>query len=148
MKNLVSKAIVTLRNSPSSSDAEIYRSLVAEGFEPTVAARLVELLPMAYCRVLFENSGVRFSNSFLRKPAAGEASERLLSSDPVWAEVMLFARNEAERGISRRDLLSVACRGAEFDAVNQMLNKGSRLSDIILTPMLFTWPEDGPDAEN
>src|ERR1700730_9205270 len=103
---------------------------------------------MAYCRVLFENSGVRFSDSFLRKLAASEISERLLSSEPVWAEGMSFARDEVERGISRKDLLAVAGRGAEFYAVNQMLNKGSSLSDLILMPMLLSWPEDGPDAEN
>jgi hypothetical protein len=148
MNDLISKAVATLRRSPSSGDAEIHRSLVAEGFEPALAARLVEFLPIAYCRVLFENSGVRFSDSFLRRPAVGESSERLLSSDPVWGEVIAFARDEVERGVSRNDLLAVAGRGAEFDALNQMLNKGSNLRDIILTPMLFTWPEDGPDAEN
>jgi hypothetical protein len=70
--------------------------------------------------------------------------ERLLSSEPLWNEVVAFARYEAKLGVSREDLFTIAGRSAEFDAVNQMLNSGSNLSDIVLTPTLLTWPEDGP----
>ena len=91
---------------------------------------------------------MQFPNTFQRRLTNGTiSSERLLSSEPVWNDAIEFARDEAERGISGEDLLAVAGRSAEFDAVNQLLNKGSNLRDIVLTPTLLTWLETGPDTD-
>jgi hypothetical protein len=49
----ISKAVNILRESPTCSDHEIYIRVVAAGIEPRHAARLVEFLPMAYCRLIF-----------------------------------------------------------------------------------------------
>ena len=145
---VISKAVAAMRSAPSSGDVEIYGMLVADGLKPAVAARLVEFLPMAYCRLLLKDSGVRFPNTFQRKQANGKiSSERLLSSEPVWKAAIAFARDESERGISRGDLLAVAARSAEFQVVNQMLNQGSNLRDIALTPALLMWQEAGPSGE-
>lgn len=57
---------------------------------------------------------------------------------------MAFGHAEIEHGISAQDLLSVAARSAEFDAANQLLNKGSKLQNIAFTPLVLNWPEDGP----
>jgi hypothetical protein len=144
--DLISTAVAAMRRFPSLGDVELYRILVADGLEAALAARLVEFLPMAYCRLLLKDSGVRFPNTFQRMQARGKnSSARLLSSEPVWNAVIAFARDEAARGISRDDLLAVAGRSAEFQAVNQMLNQGSNLRDIVLTPTLLTWAEAGPD---
>jgi hypothetical protein len=145
VNELISKAVAAFRSSPSRGDIEIHEALIAEGLEAQTAARLVEFLPMAYCRLLLGNSGVQFSSSFQRQEANSQvSSERQLSSEPVWDGVVAFAREEVKRGASPKDLIAVAGRSAEFDAVNQMLNKGSNLKDIVLTPTLLTWPEVGP----
>jgi len=144
--DLISKAVAAMRSSPSSGDVEIFRTLVTDGLKPLVAARLVEFLPMAYCRLILRDSGVRFPNTFQRRLTNGTiSSERLLSSEPVWNDAIAFARDEAKRGISREDLLVVAGRCAEFQAVNQMLNDGSQLKDIAVTPTVLMWRETGPD---
>lgn len=83
-----------------------------------------------------------------RRQANGTlSSEWLLTSSPVWGNVLAFAQEEVKHGVSREDMLAVAGRSAEFDAVNQMLNKGSNLKQIVLTTTLLMWPEDGPDTE-
>jgi hypothetical protein len=149
MNDLIAKAVATLRGSPSSTDGEIHRLLVADGIRPAIAARLVEFLPMAYCRLLLEHLGARFSRTFRRRLEDGEISaERYLSSEPVWNAVVAFARNEADRGVKAKDLVAVAGRSAEFDAANQLLNKGSKLENVAFAPTLLTWPEGGPATEN
>ena len=101
---------------------------------------------MVYCRVLFEHTGVRFANTFRRRVMDGQTSERALSLEPVWDAGMTFARDERERSILRDDLLAIAGRSAEFDALNQLSKQGSKLKDIILNPTFLPWPEDGPDC--
>jgi hypothetical protein len=55
-----------------------------------------------------------------------------------------FAKAEVGRGVSEKDLLAVAGHSAEFDAANQLLNRGSRLEDLVLTTALLKWPQEGP----
>jgi len=99
---------------------------------------------MAYCRVVLADSGVKFCERFQRKLADGQLSaERPLDSDPLWAATLSFAWAEKRSGVSRESLLVVAARSAEFDAVNQLAKRGTKLDDIVLTPTLFQWQEDG-----
>ncbi len=145
MSEDISKAVSIFRISPNWGEEEIYRALVNEGVERQRAARLVEFLPMVYCRLILRNSGARFSQTFRRKLPGGASEELPLSSDPVWNEAVAFAYAEAERGVAGKDLLAVAARSAEFDAANRLLNKGSKLENIAFTSPVLNWPESGPD---
>lgn len=145
---LVSTAVAIIRELPNASDEEVFCTLVRAGFERQYAARLVEFLPMAYGRMVLGKGGARFSDMFQRMTARGGlTAERPLSSEPVWAEVVSFAKAEASRGVSKEDLLLVAGRSAEVDAANQLLNRGSKLEDLILTTTLLRWPPEGPRCE-
>jgi hypothetical protein len=64
MNAVVLKTVAIFPESPGSSDDEIYRKVVAAGIEPKAAARFVEFLPMAYCRIVFADTGTRFSEMF------------------------------------------------------------------------------------
>ena len=144
----IKKAAAAIRTLQSCDDLRIYEELTADGVEPSIAARLIEFLPMAYCRLLLESKGVQFSNKFQRRLSNGRTSEeRLLSSEPVWNAIVLFARNELRCGVSSQDLLAIAGRSAEFDAINKLLNNGSK-PDIVLDPVVFAWPKNGPINEH
>jgi hypothetical protein len=147
VNDLIARTVAALRSSRYRGDGEIHRTLVADGIEPAVAARLVEFLPMAYCRLLLERSGARFSDMYRRRLNDGQISaEKPLSSEPLWNAVLAFARDEVGRGIPPADLLAVAGRSAEFDVANQLLNRGSKLKDIAFVPVVLKWPEEGPDT--
>jgi hypothetical protein len=142
MNDLIAKTVELLRRSASSSDDEVHRMLVADGVDTTTAARLIEFLPMVYCRLLLEPSGARFSSNFRRRLEDGQLSEeRPLASQPVWNAVLGYAQNEVARGVSPEDLLAVAGRSAEFDAANQLLKNGSQLKNIAFTPVVLLWAE-------
>jgi hypothetical protein len=140
----ISEAVAILREFPNASDEEILRKLLAAGVERVVASRLVEFLPLAYLRLILSDSGIRFCDRFQRKLADGSLSaECPLDSEPLWAEIVSFARSEKHSGITGDALLVIAGRSSEFDAVNQLANRGSKLNEIVLTPTVFNWPEEG-----
>lgn len=140
----ISGAVAAFREFPNASDEEILRKLLAAGLDRSTASRLVEFLPMAYCRVVLADAGIKFSERFQRKLADGKLSaERPLDSDPLWAATLSFAWAEKRSGVSGKSLLAVATHSAEFDAVNRLANQGTKLSDIVLTPTVFQWHDDG-----
>jgi hypothetical protein len=145
MNAVISRAVGAFHRFPNASDEEIVSKLLAAGVDRSTASRLVEFLPMAYCRVVLADSGVKFCEHFQRRLADGKLSaERPLDSDPLWAATLSFAWAEKQSGVSGESLLAVAAHSAEFDAVNQLANQGAKLDDIVLTPTVFQWQEDGP----
>jgi hypothetical protein len=40
----------------------------------------------------------------------------------------------------------VAGRSAEFQAMNQLLDKGAELKNLVLTPTSLRWSENGPEG--
>ena len=85
------------------------------GVKRELAARLVEFLPMAYCRVLLAGSGVQFSDSVRHASQTNHPAR-----EPNMAAAYEFARTEVARGIDRAELLAVAGRSAEFHALKQL----------------------------
>ena len=148
MNEEISRAVTIFRSSPNLKDEEVFVALINRGTEKELAARLVEFLPMAYSRLILSKSGARFADTFRRNLPGGVSQEKPLSSEPVWGAVVSFARAEVESGVSGRDLLLVAAHGAEFHAANQLLEKGSKLDNLVFTPPVLTWPENGPDVLN
>jgi hypothetical protein len=144
LENQIRKAVAVLRSLRNLDDLCIYKALVTEGIEHPVAVRLVEFIPLAYGRFLLAKSGAKFSDYFQRRLPNGVSEKRPLTSEPLWRAALAFARAESERGISASDFLAVAARSAEFNVANQMLNKGSKLENLVFTPYLFPWPESGP----
>src|SRR6185437_11323748 len=131
MNAVISRAVAIFRDSPNASDQEILRKLMVVGVDRVTASRLVEFLPMAYCRLLLADTGVKFCDRFKRKQADGRVSEeRALNSEPLWAEALSFAKAEKRDEVNARALLVIAARSSEFDAVNQLANRGSKLNEI------------------
>jgi hypothetical protein len=140
MENDIAKAISLFRTLPELDDYAIYDRLVISGVDRQCAARLVEFLPIVYCRLILRNSGARFADTFQRSLPGGTLHEKLFSSEPIWNEVTVFAQKEIEGGVSKQDLLAVAARSSEFAAANQLLNRGARLEDIRFQSPVLVWP--------
>jgi hypothetical protein len=135
MNEDIRRAVLLLRNSPALNDEQILRILVESDMERLLAARPIGFLPLAYCRLILEVSGARFSDTFRQVlPDGGISSERSLSSEPLWEAAVAFARTEVEHGVPGKDLLALAARNAEFDAASQLLNRGAKLHGLPLHP--------------
>jgi hypothetical protein len=142
MNEAIASALTIFRKSPELDDESVFRALIDRGVERSTAARIVEFLPIAYCRVLLLNSGVQFSNTFVR--AASPLKIQSLSFEPVWIPFLAYAESEIRGGTARREMLMVAGRSAEFQAINRMLDEGAELKNVALTTISLLWPESGP----
>jgi len=141
MPNNFPRAVAIIRKSSALDDLAVFNALVAEGLEAPIASRLVIFLPMVYARILFEREGVRFSDKFQSVlPDERVSALTKFSDEPLWVESMEFARAEIASGVSSQDLLAIAGRSVEFDAANQLLNRGSKLSGITFVAPLIRWP--------
>src|SRR5213082_218668 len=147
MDDDIAKAVALFRSSLELDDEVVYILLVRQGIERKRASRLVEFLPIVYCRLILRNSGARFSDRFQRLLPGDAVREEAFADDPLWNETFAFAQREVEHGVSAKDLLAVAMRSADFDAANQLLNKGSKLRDLVFAPTVFMWPDDGPETK-
>jgi hypothetical protein len=146
VQNAIITAVSVFRSSPERTDEEVYQILVSKGIERRLAARLVEFLPAAYCRVIVEPTGARFPDTFQRSREDGTAMEPVpLASEEVWTAALDYARGEISRGLSREDKLRLAGRSAEFRAANDLLKQGSKLQNIVFAPAVYGWPEEGPE---
>jgi hypothetical protein len=145
MASEIAKAASIFRTSPDMDDYDVYRKLSREGIQRQRAARLVEFLPLAYCRLILQKTGAQFSATFRRATPAGAISEHAFSSEPIWGAAVAFASEEVERGVPGKDLLAIAARSAEFDAANQLLNAGSKLQNVVFVSPVLPWPENGPE---
>ena len=143
----IAQAVALLRSRTDLGDVAIYRELAGHGVGRPTAARLVEFLPMVYCRLIFLKSGPRFPETYRRALSDGTYSPSVsLSSDTLWNEAKKFAEAEIKSGVNGQRLLAIAGRSAEFDAANKLLNSGSKLEDIKLTEPVLLWPASGPDS--
>jgi hypothetical protein len=143
----IAQAVALLRSRTDLGDVAIYRELARHGVERPIAARLVEFLPMVYCRLIFLKSGLRFPETYRRALTDGTYSPSVsLSGDTLWNEAKKFAEAEIKSGVNGQSLLAIAARSAEFDAANRMLNSGSKLEDIEFTETVLLWPASGPDS--
>lgn len=142
----IAAALRVFRSSPELTDEEVYQVLVAKGIERRLAARLVEMLPAAYCRVILEPTGARFTDTFQRSRKDGTTPAPVpLASEPVWKAALAYARREITQGLSRDDKLRLAGRSVEFRTANDLLKQGSKLQNIVFAPAVYEWPEQGPD---
>ncbi len=143
----IAQAVALLRSRTDLGDVAIYRELARRGVKRPIAARLVEFLPMVYCRLIFLKSGLRFPETYRRALSDGTYSPSVsLSGDTLWNEAKKFAEAEIKSGVNGQSLLAIAGRSAEFDAANRMLNSGSKLEDIEFTETVLLWPASGPDS--
>lgn len=146
LNDAICKAVETLRSGANLEDVAVFRQLVGQGVERRIAARLIEFLPMVYCRLILTNLGLQFPESYRRISADGTSSPLIqLTSEPLWNEAMAFAKAEVESGKKGQDLLLIAGRSAEFDAANKLLNTGAKPEGIRFVASTLCWPESGPD---
>jgi hypothetical protein len=138
-------AVSILRRAPADADdLALLRELAATGIDTRTAARMLEFIPMAFCRVFLEHTGAGFADTFRR--GSPQAPSRDLVTEPVWRAALEYAREEVRRGVGEEDVLALAGRSAEFNAASQLMTEGSQLSDIRFTEPLLLWPEEGPDT--
>ena len=137
---LVSDVVRLFRQKTDVDDGGVLKLLMERGLTEQQAEELTVFVPMAFCRVMLGDSGVTFSEQYiLMSYGSGASVTRSLSSQPIYRAALEIARGEEKSGVARNDFLAVAGRTAEFNAISQALDGGSKPEDLVLTPpVIFT----------
>ena len=111
------------------TDDEAFDSLVKAGLAEGDAAAMLQLLPLAFGRVLLLEMGVeRFEDEFQVKDDRGEWVSFRLSDQPAYREGMKLALAAFYHGaLPRTAFAAVATRSAEVGAASKALDAGSTI---------------------
>lgn len=137
MRQSIESAVRTIRANSNCSDDEILKLVIESGIEQAMAVQLVVLLPLAYGRVVLSKLGASLPGTYICLGENGKPDrEGRLDALPLWAEVVNFAKQDAE------PFLPIAGRSAEFHVANDALLNGSKIENLVWSPPVFLWPVD------
>ncbi len=127
-----------LQKTEATDPDPIVEELIAAGVpDRKRAIRLYHLVPIAWGRLLLESMGVSAPNSYKTwNPKTDKSTEHRFDQDPLYQEIMAVlpaACAQATQEQAQRMLM----RSSEINAVNQALDAGSDLRDLILSPPMF-----------
>jgi hypothetical protein len=111
-----------------AQDDEVQAALEKTGVEPWLAQRLVVYLPVAFGRRLL-------TGATLSDLVDDGGTLRPLADDPVY----VAAQERVERAV-REEVSVISVRSSEVSAANQALRAGSKVEDMVFSPLALVRP--------
>jgi hypothetical protein len=147
----IEKALVVFANHENSNDEDLEKALEKMGIPLSLAYKLSEFMPLAFGRIFMKDLGVAFQQDFVRYVISEgkivKKHQAKLDNEVVYKEAYKIASRMFSKRISVEEFQVVAFRSAEFRVVNEMLNKGSKPENIVLTQPYLQWREDIEEKE-
>lgn len=138
LDDAVRTAVRILQSQVHLDDEEVVRAIVEQGVHASQATRLVQFIPIAFCRFVFRGSGVQFAENYVVLGPDGQPADELpLRDEPVFREAMAQCEAAAAAGQRAPYFLPVAARSAGFKAIQDLLQRGSRPENILTSPPLI-----------
>ncbi|MDK2594012.1 hypothetical protein [Pseudoalteromonas obscura] len=109
------------------SDSDITDRLTHHGLNLTEAERVSAFLPSAFCRIVLGHKlDLNFPNTY---KVYGKEGEYAYSEEPIYKLAIDIASEIYHNESEFADIFnSIVARSAEFNVVNQALNKGSEIT--------------------
>jgi hypothetical protein len=142
-RSLILRAIpsFTSRSSLDSAGLRLALSIDAD-LTHAEAGAVLELVPLAFGRVLLDGMGIVFSDEYVRIDENGtERLRRKLGDEPLFREALELAPEVM--ATSGQDVFTaVAIRSSELQAVNNALNAGADPSGLMMSAPVMVWVEE------
>ena len=131
-----------------NSDWEVLETaLIGAGIEPSLTAKLLEFMPLAFGRVFLDGMGIKFAENYTRyNDLSGQSKESKLLDEPVYAESFWAASQIVEYQAAGEAFNAVAFRSSELHAVNEALNAGSKPENLVTSPPHLVWNSEETDS--
>ena len=120
------------------TESDVYAALADVGVPQPVADRAYKFTQIAWGRVLLDGMGINFSPEYICFNGVGEIIESgSLAEQPYFTA----ASSSASRYTGTPGFERLALMAAEVNAVNELLNRGSKPENLTMaTPALFMEP--------
>lgn len=113
-------------------DKAIAAALKQAGADPVTIADLIAFIPLGFSRALLDESGVTFQPNYtVMNPETNEEASLPLAGEPAFAEAYALARRWREANMNGDLFTTIVTRSAEFRAINDALNNGSKLENLV-----------------
>lgn len=134
----VDAAVEVMLGHPEADQDQMVSLLAECGFDPPMAWRVYQFLPIAFAHVVFRGRGVTFQQGYdLMDSDARTYSRHCLANEPLYLAAVATAEAMASEGCSPQQLLPVFGRSAEWSVIRQLVGPDGRLDGVILTAPLL-----------
>ncbi|HWE98021.1 MAG TPA: hypothetical protein VG269_29010 [Tepidisphaeraceae bacterium] len=113
------------------------------GFDPDVIHRIASFAPLAFCRVVFGDIGVKYSTEFKWITKEGTCQTLKYMREPAFARSLVLMRDLFDAGFGEA-VKGLAMYSSTFNVVSQALNSGSKPQDLLISPAII--PDRDADA--
>ncbi|HEX8911248.1 MAG TPA: hypothetical protein VF796_02730 [Humisphaera sp.] len=135
LSDAVKRAVITLQSRPTWDDDVIVERLFRHGFDRRRANRLVQFVPIAFCRFLIRHSGVVCDPHYVPMTADGTPLEqRPLASEPIFRAAVAHCEEVEAFGVSRRYFDLVAARSGGYKALASLSQERGSVEGLELGP--------------
>ncbi|MDP4145451.1 MAG: hypothetical protein Q8936_13360 [Bacillota bacterium] len=124
----------------SDNEEDIVERIETLTKNSTLTWELYCFIPTVYGRILFPE--VKFSDEAIIIMPDGSEHTKLLYDFFTYNHVKKVVVEKLKLKISRDKIEKVLLLGAEINALNNALNDGSQLSDLIMGPLMLRAPEN------
>lgn len=116
---------------------EMYEYLLEKGIPEFDAGEIVIFLPTAFCRRFLPD--LNWPTTYFDFYSDKEKKiKRKYKQNPFYLIIEEETEKYWKNRPTKRTVLNIAGRSAEFRAINQLLNKGGKLKDVQLTASVVT----------
>jgi hypothetical protein len=143
VRDAILRAVPIFSGVPNGDLYRIRDELANAGIPASLAAEVVEFLPLAVARAVLNGMGIQFEDYYTRQTAQGRViGQRKLLDEPVYREGLEMADEISRMGEDA--FMALASLSAEFRAINKALKAGSRPEDLTCSPPIVLANNDDP----
>jgi hypothetical protein len=131
-------AVEALQSHAHLPDDQVIQALVERGIAAAQAVRLVQFVPIAFCRFVYRSSGIQFDENYVVVGPDGQPKGKSpLGNEPIFREATANCEIALATGEREQYFMPVAARSGGFQAITQLLQKGSTPENIRTGPPLI-----------
>lgn len=134
VRDAILLALPVFEAHPHGGPDDLRAALAAAGLPASLAAEVVDFLPLALARAMLDASGVRFTPDYVRQTAQGRViGTKPLADEPVFRAGLAVADEVSGHG-GGGAFTAAAARSPEYQAVSRALGSGLRAEDLECAP--------------
>ncbi|MCP3774516.1 hypothetical protein NLX71_14540 [Paenibacillus sp. MZ04-78.2] len=132
-------AIEIMEHADSESHEEIIEKIAQYTKDEHLAWELYCLIPSAYCRMIVKE--VQYTNDMIMVFPDDTQQQTLLSNNLVYKVIQSVVADKLSGEIDNKKIQTILFQSSEFNAINNALNDGSALGDLMTGPLVMFAPE-------
>ncbi|MDO3680336.1 hypothetical protein [Paenibacillus ehimensis] len=132
-------AIGIMENTGSESHEEIIERISHCTKDERLAWELYCLIPSVYCRMIIKE--VQYSNEMIVIFPDDTQQQALLSDNQVYKAIQGVVADKFSGEIDNAKIQNILFQSSEFNAINNALNDGSSLEDLMTGPLVMFAPD-------